>query len=59
MHILGAAADQDVQIEDGEVTVSIIADDISSKNSTQRYQITLTETEISILSRAAKRRFRA
>jgi len=45
--------------EDGEVTVSIIADDIYSKNSTQRYQITLTETEISILSRAAKRRFRA
>ncbi|WP_189599422.1 MULTISPECIES: hypothetical protein [unclassified Mesorhizobium] len=36
--------------ENGDVTVSIIADDIYSKNSTQRYQITLTEAEISILA---------
>jgi len=50
----------DVQInENGDVTVSIIADDIYSKNSTQRYQITLTEAEVSLLSRDAKRRLRA
>ncbi|MGX5803707.1 hypothetical protein ACWGS9_21025 [Bradyrhizobium sp. Arg314] len=51
---------EDVQIdENGDVTVSIIADDIYSKNSTQRYQITLTEAEISILARNAKQRLRA
>ena len=50
----------DVQIdENGDVTVSITADDIYSKNSTQRYQITLTEAEVSLLSRDAKRRLRA
>ncbi|WP_189546318.1 hypothetical protein [Mesorhizobium sp. M2E.F.Ca.ET.209.01.1.1] len=50
----------DVQIdENGDVAVSIIADDIYSKNSTQRYQITLTEAEISILSRGAEQRRRA
>lgn len=46
---------EDVQIdENGDVTVSIIADDIYSKNSTQRYQITLTEAEITLLSRGTK-----
>ncbi|WP_167498511.1 MULTISPECIES: hypothetical protein [unclassified Mesorhizobium] len=40
--------------ENGDVTVSIIADDIYSKNSTQRYQITLTEAEITLLSRGTK-----
>ncbi|CDX37769.1 hypothetical protein MPLA_2130055 [Mesorhizobium sp. ORS 3359] len=41
----------DVQIdENGDVTVSIIAQDIYSKNSAQRYKITLTEAEIGILS---------
>ncbi|RUX34084.1 hypothetical protein EOA23_03865 [Mesorhizobium sp. M2A.F.Ca.ET.042.01.1.1] len=50
---------EDVRIdENGDVTVSTIADDIYSKNSTQRYQITLTEAEVSLLSRGAKRRFR-
>ncbi|WP_189401962.1 MULTISPECIES: hypothetical protein [unclassified Mesorhizobium] len=45
--------------ENGDVTVSIIADDIYSKNALQRYQITLTEAEIGILSRGAERRWRA
>lgn len=46
---------EDVQIdENGDVTVSIIADDIYSKNSTQRYQITLTEAEISILAHGVR-----
>ncbi|WP_189340271.1 MULTISPECIES: hypothetical protein [unclassified Mesorhizobium] len=40
--------------ENGDVTVSIIADDIYSKNSTQRYQITLTEAEISILAHGVR-----
>jgi hypothetical protein len=45
-----------VQIDDnGDVTVSIIADDIYSNKSKQRYQITLTEAEIGILARDAKR----
>lgn len=51
---------EDVQIdENGDVTVSIVADDIYSKHSKQRYQITLTEAEISILSRGAEQRLRA
>ncbi|WP_281059290.1 MULTISPECIES: hypothetical protein [unclassified Mesorhizobium] len=41
------------------MTVSIIADDIYSKQSKQRYQITLTEAEIGILFRRAERRLRA
>ncbi|MEI9403569.1 hypothetical protein [Mesorhizobium argentiipisi] len=45
--------------ENGDVTVSIVADDIYSKHSKQRYQITLTEAEISILSRGAEQRLRA
>ncbi|WP_176480280.1 hypothetical protein [Mesorhizobium sp. WSM3859] len=45
--------------ENGDVTVSIVADDIYSKNALQRYQITLTEAEIGILSRDVKRRLRA
>ncbi|TIR18280.1 MAG: hypothetical protein E5X34_22125 [Mesorhizobium sp.] len=50
----------DVQIdENGDVTVSIIADDIYSKQSKQRYQITLTEAEIGLLFRDAERRLRA
>ncbi|TIR26746.1 MAG: hypothetical protein E5X34_03685 [Mesorhizobium sp.] len=44
----------DVQISDnGDVTVSIIADDIYSNRSKQRYQITLAEAEIGILFRGA------
>lgn len=50
---------EDVRIdENGDVTVSIVTDDIYSKNSKQRYQITLTEAEICVLSRGAERRFR-
>ncbi|WP_292195701.1 hypothetical protein [Mesorhizobium sp.] len=45
--------------ENGDVTISIIAEDIYSKNSLQRYQITLTKAEISILSRGAEQRLRA
>lgn len=43
-----------VQInENGEVTISITADDIYTKNSKQRYEIILTGEEISILSAAS------
>jgi hypothetical protein len=51
---------EDVRIdENGDVTVSIVADDIYSKNSKQRYQITLTKAEIGILFRGAGWRLRA
>ncbi|RWB65302.1 hypothetical protein [Mesorhizobium sp.] len=35
--------------QSGEVTISIVADDIYSKNSKQRYQIILTEAELRLL----------
>ncbi|WFP62204.1 MULTISPECIES: hypothetical protein [unclassified Mesorhizobium] len=50
----------DLQIgENGDVTISVVADDIYSKNSTQRYQIMLTEAEITILADIATPRWRA
>ncbi|WP_292118596.1 hypothetical protein [Mesorhizobium sp.] len=41
------------------MTVSIVADDIYSKQSKQRYQITLTEAEIGLLFCGAEWRLRA
>ena len=50
----------DVQIdENGDVTVSITADDIYSNKSKQRYQIIMTEAEIGILFGRAEWRLRA
>jgi len=49
----------DVQVgENGDVIISIIADDIYSKDSKQRYQIILTEGEMSLLGSSPAREFR-
>jgi len=43
--------DQNVQTnENGDVIISITADDIYTKNSKQRYQITLTMEEVGMLT---------
>jgi len=49
----------DVQVgENGDVIISIIADDIYSKDSKQRYQIILTEGEMSLLVSSPATEFR-
>lgn len=41
---------EELQVCENTVTISIIADDIYTRNSKQRYEIALTEAEIGLLA---------
>ncbi|RUM96181.1 hypothetical protein EET67_19520 [Pseudaminobacter arsenicus] len=49
-----AIDDGDIVVENGELKLSIIADDIYTKNATQRYTIALDAEDRACIDRASK-----
>jgi hypothetical protein len=50
----GALEEADIALEEGQLVLSIVADDIYTKNATQRYTITLDADDRTCLEQAAK-----